>query len=229
MKKVLASLAPLKKIRPGKKTILIAGYLLVVAALITAVTWRNLPAETETLPEQPGIVDTVPEEDPAVRPDPPFNAIDEPDVTEGLTDDPDSLPALALPNHPMRWPLEGQILFGHHEIYRIGNQLRAHVGVDIEAPVGSEVLAAWPGIVETVTKDNRLGWLLEIRHGGGYLTQYANLLEEPYVAVGDEVSAGGLIGKVGESATLDASTGAFLHFAIYQDNKAVDPIQTISR
>jgi murein DD-endopeptidase MepM/ murein hydrolase activator NlpD len=228
MKKVLSTLAPLKKLRPGKKIILIAGYILVVAALITAVTWRNMPADPVEVPQnQPGTTEAG-ADDPALRPDPPFNAIDEPEVIEGLLPDPDAIPVLALPNEPMRWPLEGQILFGHHEVFRIGNQMRAHVGVDIEAPSGSEVHAAWPGIVELVTKDSRLGWLLEIRHGGGYITQYANLHEEPYVSVGDEVKAGDTIGKVGESAILDATEGAFLHFAVYLDNTAINPIEIIS-
>jgi murein DD-endopeptidase MepM/ murein hydrolase activator NlpD len=180
------------------------------------------------VPTPPGTVETGTEEETALRPEPPFNAVDEPEVIEGVMPDPDMQAVLATPSEAMRWPLEGQIVFGHHEVYRIGNQLRAHVGVDIEAAAGSEVRASWPGIVETVTRDNRLGWLLEIRHGGGYLTQYANLLEEPYVAVGDEIKAGDLVGKVGDSATLDASSGTFLHFAVYKDNIAIDPVQAIS-
>lgn len=229
MKKVLTSLVPFKKIRPSKKAMLLTGYLLVVALLIAAVTWRGLSVEpVEIAPLEPGAVEAGTEEQPAVKPEPPFNALDEEDVVEGVLPQEDALPVLAQPQEPMQWPLEGQILFGHHEVYRIGNQLRANVGVDIEAEAGSEVWAAWPGIVEQVTLDARYGWLLEIRHGGGYLTQYANLHEEPYVSVGDEVKGGDLVGIVGESAKLAASQGAFLHFAVFKDGQALDPVEVLS-
>jgi murein DD-endopeptidase MepM/ murein hydrolase activator NlpD len=229
MRKVITSLAPLKKIRPSKKVLLVAGYLLVVCLMIVAVTWRGISADpVEIAPNQPGTIDAGTEDQPVTRPDPPYNALDEEDVVEGVLPEENTQPALAAPDSPMRWPLEGQVLFGHHQMYRIGNQLRAHVGVDLEAPAKMEVRAAWPGVVERVTKDTHLGWLLEIRHGGGYLTQYANLLEEPFVAVGDEVQSGHLLGQVGESAVIDATEGTYLHFAVYHDNIAVDPVTVIS-
>ena len=37
-----------------------------------------------------------------------------------------------------------------------------------------------------------------------------------------------MIGKVGESAKLDAS-GAFLHFAVYRDGTALNPLEVIPR
>ncbi|MDW7651937.1 MAG: M23 family metallopeptidase [Bacillota bacterium] len=227
MKKVLATLSPLRKIRPSRKFLLFGGYILVITAMIVAVTWQGAPTDPVETPP-PAAVETETEDEAVLtRPDPPFNALDEEDVSEEIIPE-DPLPVLAVPDTPMVWPLEGQLLIGHHEVYRIGNQLRAHAGVDIEAPEGAEVTAAWPGIVEHVTHDMRLGWLVEIRHGGGYLTQYANLLEEPYFSLGDEVEAGQIIGKVGQSAKLDANTGPFLHFAIYLENQAIDPVSEIS-
>lgn len=227
MKKVFASLSPLRKVRPRRKVLLVGGYLLVVALMIVAVTWRGIATEPmQILP--PANLDTNPAEDEVVtRPDPPFNAVDEPDVIDGVLPE-ETTPVLAVPTDPMQWPLEGQILTAHHEVYRLGNRLRAHVGVDIEAIAGSEVRAAWPGSVDRVTQDPRLGWLIEIRHGGGHLTQYANLQEEPFFSLGDEVKTGQVIGNVGQSAKLDASEGAFLHFAVYKDGEALDPIAIIS-
>lgn len=226
MRKMLNSLAPLKKVRPGKKALLLGGYLLVVAVLIAVVTWRGLsPLPADIAPAEEG--ETAAGETMPVRPQIPFDALDETEVIEGTLPE-EALPALALPTEPMRWPVEGSILTGHHEVYRIGNTLRANVGVDIESPEGTEVKAAWPGMVDRVTYDARYGWLLEIRHGGGYVTQYANLLEEPFVAVGDEVKTGDTLGQVGQSAKLAAQEGAFLRFAIYRDGQALDPVAVVS-
>ncbi|MGI6658794.1 MAG: peptidoglycan DD-metalloendopeptidase family protein [Dethiobacteraceae bacterium] len=226
MKNIFAPLAPLKKIRPSRKLLLVGGYLLVITLLLAAAVWRGyLPnpltlfAGQEAVPPQEQPVEAETQAPPAVEGE---TAGENPPAGE------DSTPVLTLPQTPMVWPLEGTILAGHHEVYRIGNTLRAHVGVDIEAAAESEVKAAWPGVVERVTEDARLGWLLEIRHGGDYLTQYANLLEEPYVEVGDEVQQGQALGKVGGSAALDAVEGTHLHFAIYRQGEALDPVQVIS-
>lgn len=227
MKKVFTSLAPLKKIRPGKKASLFIGYLLVVALLIALVTWRGLGDPLEITQSIPGEVGAGREEQPAVMPEKPFDPRED-GLAQGLLPNGSALVEQAMPQEAMRWPLEGPIIFAHQQVYRIGNQLRFNVGINIGAAAGAAVQAAWPGMVEQVAKDPRLGWLLQIRHGGGYLSQYANLQEEPYVAVGDEVKSGDLLGVVGESARLAASTGAFLHFAVYRDGQALDPLQFLS-
>ncbi|MHB1255661.1 MAG: hypothetical protein ACYCXI_05505, partial [Dethiobacteraceae bacterium] len=69
MKKVFTSLAPLKKIRPGKKASLFIGYLLVVALLIALVTWRGLAGDPLEITQSiPGEVGAGREEQPAVMP-----------------------------------------------------------------------------------------------------------------------------------------------------------------
>ena len=228
MKKVFTSLVPLRKIRPSKKTTLLIGYLLVLALLIGVVTWRGLTGDpVEIMQVAPGEVGAGREEESVVVPERPFDPQAD-GLAQGLLPNEDAQVEQAMPQEAMRWPLEGPIIFAHQQVYRIGNQLRFNVGINIAAAAGTAVQAAWPGMVEQVTKDPRLGWLLQIRHGGGYLSQYANLQEEPYVSVGDEVKSGDLLGVVGENARLAASTGAFLHFAVYRDGQALDPLQFLS-
>lgn len=228
MKKVFTSLAPLKKIRPGKKASLFIGYLLVVALLIGLVIWSGLAGnQVEITQYIPGEVGVGREEQPVVMPERPFDPRED-GLAQGLLSNEDVRVEQAMPQEAMRWPLEDPVIFAHGQVYRIGNQLRLNVGINIAAAAGTAIQAAWPGMVEQVTKDARLGWLLQIRHGGGYLSQYANLQDEPYVSVGDEVKSGDLLGVVGENARLAASTGAFLHFAVYRDGQALDPLQFLS-
>lgn len=41
MKNIFAPLAPLKKIRPSRKLLLVGGYLLVITLLLAAAVWRG--------------------------------------------------------------------------------------------------------------------------------------------------------------------------------------------
>ncbi|NLZ93185.1 MAG: M23 family metallopeptidase [Firmicutes bacterium] len=230
MKKTFAPLAPLKKVRFNRKT-LVLGSMLLIILLFAALIWRGVIANPFNRPVQNNeeINPPTTEEVNTEGETPPV--LNEEEAGSGevpVMEEETTAPVLSLPQEPMIWPLEGTILAEHHQVYRIGNTLRAHVGVDIKAEAKAEIKAAWPGVVDKVTEDSRLGWLLEIRHGGSYITQYANLLEEPYVEVGDEVKMGAAIGKVGSSAKLDAAEGNFLHFAIYRDGEALDPVQVIS-
>lgn len=226
------TIEPLEKLRrflPGKKFLPLVVYFLLVALMAGTLAWRSLyvdrtpateepalEAVTETpageaLPGEPTIGEALPEEVAPVADDP---------VVEALSG--------AAPVEPLRWPVEGELVTGHHEIYRINNQVRLHAGVDIAVPAGTEVLAAWPGVVKEVRRDNRLGLVMEIEHGGGYYTLYGNL-EETFFAQGEMVPSGAAIGSVGSSAVLDAAEGNFLHFALYKDGKAQDPVQMIAQ
>lgn len=225
MKKVLASLSPLRKAGLKNRVLLAGAYLLIVAVLLVAIFWRNQSVRPLDIPPVNPVHNPAPAADPVfpiIPPDyPPDQNIE---VIEGIEEEP---PALAPPDYPMSWPVDGQILTEHHEVYRLGNQLRANVGVDIEAPAGTPVRAAWPGVVAFVNNDPRIGWMIEIRHGGGYITQYANLAESPELSVEDTVSAGDIIGTVGQSARIVRQAGEFLRFAVYRDGVAIDPVAVI--
>lgn len=228
MKKYFSALAPLRRVRrPGKKTILLAAYLLTIITIITVVALRGPSAQPLDVTPAENVTGSVLESEPVIdRPDPPFHALDEEEVREGLLMEED-LPVLTVPSEPLLWPAEGELLTGHHDVYRIGNQHRFHIGVDIAVEPDATIVAAWPGVVRDVREDMRFGLMMEIDHGGGYTTEYANLADA-FFAVGDEVQAREQIARVGNSALLDAQSGSFLHFAIFKDGEALDPVQEIS-
>jgi murein DD-endopeptidase MepM/ murein hydrolase activator NlpD len=96
-----------------------------------------------------------------------------------------------------------------------------HAGIDLLAPRGTPVQAAGPG---TVTWAGRRagGWgrLVVVRHPDGVRTLYAHL-ESIAVRVGEEVSGGAVLGRVGSSGN---STGPHLHFEVRVRGAAVDPL-----
>ena len=104
---------------------------------------------------------------------------------------------------------------------------RLHDAVDI-ACSGGEVLACMAGTVTEVYEDDLLGTTVVIAHDGGYETRYSNLTEKPTVKVGDQVSAGAVIGAVGNTAMTELSDQPHLHFQVLEEGKPIDPTAFLS-
>lgn len=100
---------------------------------------------------------------------------------------------------------------------------RDHRGIDLEAPLGSPILAALPGTVQKVERDPTYGLKIVLEHSDEYETLYAHC-REALVKPGEKVSAGQVIGRVGDSGL---ATGPHLHFELRVRGKAVDPDQLI--
>lgn len=100
----------------------------------------------------------------------------------------------------------------------------SHAGIDIAAPVGTPVRAAFGGIVESVRTNSYPGdphlWK-GVKSGNHGLIrntdnarQYYGHLDEVFVQVGDKVEAGQIIGTVGKTGTV---TGPHLHFETWSN------------
>ena len=100
---------------------------------------------------------------------------------------------------------------------------RTHNGLDIAAERGAQVLAAAAGQVSALYQDDLMGTVVEIDHGQGLVSQYANLAATPAVKVGDEVATGAVIGSVGDTASLESGSQAHLHYALLKEGSPVDP------
>jgi len=97
-----------------------------------------------------------------------------------------------------------------------------HPGVDFVAPRGTEVFAAGPGRVISISKsDLQAGYgnQLVIDHGDGFTTRYAHL-EEIKVKAGQTVTKGMVIGTIGNSG---GSIAPHLHYEVMKAGENVDP------
>ncbi len=94
-----------------------------------------------------------------------------------------------------------------------------HNGIDIPAPYGTEIYASNDGTVTIATTHYSYGKYIMIDHGGGYFTLYAHC-SSLNVSVGQKVSQGQIIGKVGSTGY---STGNHLHFSMYEKSAAANP------
>jgi len=125
------------------------------------------------------------------------------------------------------WPLNGTVISGHSvEVLAYDITMgdwRTHAGLDIAAPVGTKVMAAAAGTVSAIYEDDLLGTTVVIDHGRELVSIYSNLAEVPTVKVGDTVSTGTVIGSVGSTASAESRLEPHLHFALFLENRAVDP------
>ena len=62
-----------------------------------------------------------------------------------------------------------------------------------------------------------------IRHDGGYLTRYASLSQDIPVKSGDTVSAGQVIGYVGDTALVETTLGSHIHFSVTHQDEPMNP------
>jgi murein DD-endopeptidase MepM/ murein hydrolase activator NlpD len=126
------------------------------------------------------------------------------------------------------WPVEGAVerVFDvdrlHYDVTM--RDWRTHDGLDILAPLGQTVRAARTGVVRYVQEDGFYGSFVTVDHGDGTMAVYANLAAIPAVSVGDWVNAGDVIGAVGDTALCEIGQGTHLHFAMFLDGEAVDPM-----
>lgn len=125
------------------------------------------------------------------------------------------------------WPLEGQIEMPYSVAALIYNKKlgdwRTHDGVDIAAPIGTQVLSVCAGQVESVKTDDMGGMTVVIQHAGGLRSVYSNLASVPTVYEGDNVNTGEVIGAVGTTAPGETKDNPHLCFKMTLDGQSVNP------
>ncbi len=139
----------------------------------------------------------------------------------------DDTPVVAQAPQALITPLEGDVVAAFSVDALVYNPTladwRIHDGVDISAETGTNVLAACAGTVIAVEDDPLMGISVTLNHENGYHTTYANLQPEVPVHPGDAVSAGQIIGTVGNTAAAEADQPPHLHFSVTQHGDVVDP------
>ena len=104
------------------------------------------------------------------------------------------------------------------------NVQKFHNGVDLAAPGGSNILAAYDGKVVGAAYSSTMGNYVMIDHGDGLYTVYMHA-SSLCVSSGQEVTKGQVIAKVG---TTGRSTGNHLHFGVRLNGEYVSPWGYIS-
>lgn len=119
------------------------------------------------------------------------------------------------------WPAQGRIsgVYGSQRVLN-GQPRRPHFGVDIAAPVGTEVRAPADGVVTMVHSDMFYsGGTMILDHGHGLSSSFLHL-HRILVKKGQRVRQGDLIAEIGATGRV---TGAHLDWRINLFTRRLDP------
>ena len=119
------------------------------------------------------------------------------------------------------WPVKGRIsgVYGSQRILN-GNPRRPHFGIDVAAPVGTQVVAPAGGVVTLAYPDMFFsGGTLIIDHGHQLSSSFLHL-SKILVKEGDRVEQGDVIAEVGATGRV---TGAHLDWRMNLRSARIDP------
>jgi murein DD-endopeptidase MepM/ murein hydrolase activator NlpD len=97
---------------------------------------------------------------------------------------------------------------------------KLHAGVDLAAPEGTPYKAVHAGVVTAAGYNGGYGYSITIKQANGVEVIYAHS-RRLLVQAGDKVSAGQVIGEVGNTGY---SYGTHLHLEVHQNGAPTDPI-----
>lgn len=102
------------------------------------------------------------------------------------------------------------------------NQWEAHFGIDFSAVSGTNVVACYNGVVESVYSNTLEGSVVVLNHGNGLKTVYKSLTNVK-LSEGTNVNQGDVLGQVSTSASSELKDGDHVHFEVWKDGSRVDP------
>ena len=101
--------------------------------------------------------------------------------------------------------------------------------MDFSAEVGTEVLAAQDGVIESIYRDDILtGTEITVDHGDGVKTVYRFVTAREDLTVGAEVKRGECIATIAEATGEEYKDGAHLHFEVKKEGKTIDPAEYLT-
>lgn len=199
---------------------------------LTSMAGKILPSKEETLAEEENkesyedkmtLVEKEPEDNQVL------NSVDikATDVPEYEADIPEEDTAEEDNNmYKFIIPVGGVIgsFFGER-VHPIKGNTEFHKGIDIEAQNGTAIKAAYDGEVVEAGEEATFGKYIKIKHDESITSLYAHC-SSLNKKKGEKVNKGDIIAKVGSTGL---SQGPHLHFEIWKDEEAVNPLDYIGR
>lgn len=99
--------------------------------------------------------------------------------------------------------------------------MRLHKGLDIAAPLGSEIKAVSSGTVLEISDDALLGKCVTVEHAGSVTVKYCGF-DTLAVSDGESVLAGRVLGTLG-TVPSECADDSHIHIEIKKDGKPISP------
>ena len=103
---------------------------------------------------------------------------------------------------------------------------KCNPGMLIAGDEGSDVFAAYEGVVKSVEDTKQYGTVVRVDMGNGYEAMYGQLMNV-CVKAGDTVSKAQVIGEIAPVSTYYTEEGNHLYFEITRDGAPVNPVTLI--
>lgn len=125
------------------------------------------------------------------------------------------------------WPIFPVSVTSHfgERAHPILGEMRDHLGIDLAARRGQAVLSAAPGVVLNAGWNGGYGYQVEIQHAARVTTRYSHL-SRLMVEPGEILERGDVVGLAGDTGM---ATGVHLHFELWKDGRAEDPMEELGR
>ncbi len=124
----------------------------------------------------------------------------------------------------MRFPTSKQFRvssnFNPRRLNPVTGRVAPHKGVDFAMPQGTPVLSVGDGEVVVAKRSGAAGYYVAVRHGRTYTTRYMHL-RKLLVKEGQKVKRGDRIALSGNTGR---STGPHLHYEVWINQQAVNPL-----
>ncbi|WP_395618783.1 M23 family metallopeptidase [Sphingorhabdus sp.] len=98
--------------------------------------------------------------------------------------------------------------------------MRMHAGLDFKAGYGQPIFAVTDGVVAFAGRNGGYGNFVRLNHSGGLASGYGHM-SRIVARQGSRVRRGQIIGYVGSTGL---STGPHLHYELYRNGRAVNPM-----
>lgn len=132
-------------------------------------------------------------------------------------------------NQPLKSPLVVINEFSGQELVKneTTGSWQTHNGTDYKAQIGDDVYSVTDGDVTAVNNDPLWGITVIIKAENGDIYRYCNLSKELTIQNGIRVSAGDVIGSVGDTADIESAVEPHLHIEVMRGGKYQNPADFI--
>lgn len=124
------------------------------------------------------------------------------------------------------WPVEGKVILPFSMdttvYFKTLRSYRCNPGILISAEEGENVLAAFEGVVESVSEDKEHGTTVTVIMGNGFKAIYGQLMNVT-VAEGDTITTAQNIGEVAPPSSYYTEEGTHVFFELMKNGVPINP------
>ncbi len=102
-----------------------------------------------------------------------------------------------------------------------------HKGLDVKGKKGSKVKSIISGKIVDVFEDDQHGVSVKVESKDKLTVVYSNLDSKLSVKKNEEIKEGDVVGKVGNTTSVESLDGSHVHVTAYKDGKSIDPMTLI--